>query len=114
MRTLTATIKNDQTATVLEALMHSIADVITVRLSAPEPAIGSVLDKAEPPQTTAAPRKRPTLAELDAFAAADPDISALDGCLENADWSWLPEGKTKDNFTIDDIKEAKMRERYGI
>jgi hypothetical protein len=114
MRTLTATIRNDQTATVLEALMRSIADVITVRLSAPEPASNSVLDKVEAPQTAAAPRKRPTLAELDAMIAADPDIQAYHHDMENADWSWLPKGTTKDTVTMADIRDMRLKERYGI
>jgi hypothetical protein len=114
MRTLTATIKNDQTASVLEALMRSIEDVITVKLSAPEPAADSVSDEAKPPQAVAAPQNRPTLAELDAFAATDPDIQGFHIKPEEADWSWLPEGKTKDTVTMADIRDMRLKERYGI
>jgi hypothetical protein len=110
----TITIRHDQTADLIKGLLCGLADVVSVQFSSLEPAADSVLDQAEPPQAAAAPQKRPTLAELDAFAATDPDIQGFHIKPEEADWSWLPEGKTKDTVTMADIRDMRLQERYGI
>jgi hypothetical protein len=64
-------------------------------------------------ETKSAVPKRLTLSQLDAMITADPDIQAYHRAMENADWSWLPEGKTKDTVTMADIRDLRLKERYG-
>jgi hypothetical protein len=115
MQTLNAsiTIKHSQTANLIKGLLRGLADVVSVQFSTPDHAADSILDTVEAPQSAAAPRERPTLAELDAMIAADPEIQAYHRDMENADWSWLSEGKTKDTVTMADIRDMRLKERYG-
>jgi hypothetical protein len=113
MQTLTVTMQDDQAASALLTLLRGMARV-SVRLVSQEPTPASVSGEYEAPQSVAAAPKRYTLAELDAIVANNPDISALHGKPGEADWSWLPAGKTKDTVTLDDIRDMRLKERYGI
>jgi hypothetical protein len=61
----------------------------------------------------AANPERPKLsrAEIDEMAKTDPVIQSLTGCIKGA---WLPPPLTRENVTMKDIRELRLKERYGI
>ncbi|GHT69835.1 hypothetical protein FACS1894110_20090 [Spirochaetia bacterium] len=46
--------------------------------------------------------------------AKDPVIQELDNLSVEPDWSWLPEGKTPETFTMKDAKAMRIKEKYGV
>jgi hypothetical protein len=56
---------------------------------------------------------RVTRAEIEA-ARNDPLIKELDNLPVEPDWSWLPEGKTPETFTMKDAKAMRIKEKYGV
>jgi hypothetical protein len=56
---------------------------------------------------------RVTRAEIEA-ARNDPLIKELDNLPVEPDWSWLPEGKTPETFTLKDAKAMRIKEKYGV
>jgi hypothetical protein len=54
-----------------------------------------------------------TRAEIDA-ARQDPVIRRMAELAEQMDFSWLPEGLTRENITMKDIRALRLKEKYGI
>lgn len=54
-----------------------------------------------------------TRAEIEA-ARQDPVIRRMAELAEQMDFSWLPEGLTRENITMKDIRALRLREKYGI
>jgi hypothetical protein len=50
-------------------------------------------------------------AEIDEMAKHDPVIQSLSGCIKG---DWLPLPFTRENVTMKDIRELRLKERYGI
>jgi hypothetical protein len=57
---------------------------------------------------------RVTRAQLDEWVKNDPVMQELDILPVEPDWSWLPEGKTPETFTIKDAKAMRIKEKYGV
>jgi hypothetical protein len=60
------------------------------------------------------PLERPELprfsrAEIDEMAKNDPVIQALTGCIKG---DWLPPPLTRENVTMKDIRELRLKERH--
>jgi hypothetical protein len=51
---------------------------------------------------------------LDEWVENDPVMQELDNLPVEPDWSWLPEGKTPETFTIKDAKALRIKEKYGV
>jgi hypothetical protein len=54
-----------------------------------------------------------TRAEIEA-ARQDPVIRRMAELAEQMDFSWLPEGLTRENITMKDIRALRLKEKYGI
>jgi hypothetical protein len=39
---------------------------------------------------------------------------SLVGCLNKGSWDWLPPSLTPENITMKDIRELRLKEKYGI
>jgi hypothetical protein len=55
-----------------------------------------------------------TRAQLDEWVKNDPVMQELDSLPVEPDWSWLPEGKTPETFTMKDAKAMRIKEKYGV
>jgi hypothetical protein len=54
-----------------------------------------------------------TRAEIEA-ARQDPVIRRIAELVEPMDLSWLPEGLTRENLTMKDVRALRLKEKYGI
>jgi hypothetical protein len=52
-----------------------------------------------------------TQAEIEA-ARQDPVIRRMAELAEQMDFSWLPEGLTRENITMKDIRALRLKEKY--
>ncbi|MHC6202198.1 hypothetical protein ACYULU_03280 [Breznakiellaceae bacterium SP9] len=75
----------------------------------PEPSLPAKADPEEPlPKVTRAQRE-----ERRKQRKNDPVWQVLDKPIE-LDWSWLPEGLTPETLTHKDIREMRLKDKYGI
>ncbi|GHT87623.1 hypothetical protein FACS1894137_15160 [Spirochaetia bacterium] len=71
----------------------------------PEPSVPAKADPEEPlPRVTRAQREE---------WEKDPVIQELNKPLK-LDWSWLPEGLTPETLTHKDLREMRLRDKYGL
>jgi hypothetical protein len=71
----------------------------------PAPNVDNSAQKEELPRIT-----RAQLAEW----AKDPVIRELDKLPVEPDWSWLPDGLTPETLTSRDIRDLRIKEKYGV
>ncbi|GHV96446.1 hypothetical protein AGMMS50293_27660 [Spirochaetia bacterium] len=72
----------------------------------PEPPVPAKADPEEP-------LPRVSRAEREERMKNDPVMQELDKPLK-LDWSWLPEGITPETLTHKDLREMRLRDKYGL